>query len=208
LGLPLGWRDLEQWVLEQLPENGPNVVLVGMLTSEAGELARRLQQSRPQWLAVRSPLELPPQPNGMQLPALPGWDQEDLRILASSRGLHDDGWLETPCRLVIQMLRRGSQADSLQLGLYLPEQELQLDHPTVSIQINDEKPCRQVLQPGLNPVALQCPKRSSGTSLVLQMSSAHRVQPTNPSDQRRLMAVLVNLERCPASVTPMDEDIH
>jgi hypothetical protein len=48
LGLPLGWRDLERWLLEQLPEGGPEAVLVGGLEAAAGELAQRLQQARPQ----------------------------------------------------------------------------------------------------------------------------------------------------------------
>jgi hypothetical protein len=80
LGRPLGWRDLELWLLEQLP-------------------------------------------------ALPDWDRQELRILASSSGLHGDGWLETPSRLVIQLLGQGVLAGGLRLGLYLPEQGLQAGGP-------------------------------------------------------------------------------
>jgi hypothetical protein len=137
----------------------------------------------------------------MQLPALPGWDREDLRILASSSGLHADGWLETPSRLVIQLLGGDEEpAKGLRFRLYLPEQVLQVEDPTLWIQLDAAEPHRQALQPGLNPVVLQCPERPSGRCLVLQMSSAPMVQPSNSSDQRRLMAVLVDL--APDHVTP------
>ena len=162
LGLPLGWRDLERWLLEQLPECGPEVVLVGSLEGAAGELAQRLQQARSEWALVAKPTELLLKVEAMQLPALPGWDRQELRILASSTGLHTDGWLETPSRLVIQL--------------------------------DVEKPISQVLKPGLNTVVVQRPKPSARSTVVIQISSAPLVQPANPSDQRRLMAVLAELE--------------
>ena len=107
LGLPLGWRDLERWLLEQLPEGGPQVLLVGSLAGTAGELAQRLQHLRPEWALVEKPTELLQKPEAMRLPALPGWDRQELRILASSTGLHTDGWLETPSRLVIELWGKG-----------------------------------------------------------------------------------------------------
>jgi GT2 family glycosyltransferase len=194
LGLPLGWRDLERWLLEQLPECGPEVVLVGSLEGAAGELAQRLQQARSEWALVAKPTELLLKVEAMQLPALPGWDRQELRILASSSGLHTDGWLETPSRLVIQLLGEGAIAGGLRLGLYLPEQGLQRDDPTVLIQLDVEKPISQVLKPGLNTVVVQRPKPSARSTVVIQISSAPLVQPANPSDQRRLMAVLAELE--------------
>jgi hypothetical protein len=121
-------------------------------------------------------------------------DREDLRILASSSGLHADGWLETPSRLVIEQLVGDEEpAMGPRLGLYLPEQGLQVEDPTVWIQLDAAEPRRQVLQPGLNPVVLRCPERPSGGCLVLQMRSASMVRPGNASDQRRLMVVLVDL---------------
>ena len=36
LGLPLGWRDLERWLLEQLPEGGPQVLLVARWREQPG----------------------------------------------------------------------------------------------------------------------------------------------------------------------------
>ncbi|MEB3331381.1 MAG: hypothetical protein VKI83_02660, partial [Synechococcaceae cyanobacterium] len=191
--LPLGWQDLERWLLEQLPERGPDVVLVGVLEGEAGEFAQRLQQARPQLGLVASPIALPSQAEGMRLPALPGWAREDLRVLASSSGLHADGWLETPSRLVIQRLGDAEHAKSLRLDLYLPEQGGQPDDPTVWIQLDAAEPCRQLLKPGLNSVVLQCPERSSGDHLVIQMSGAPMVQLSNSRDRRRLMAVLMDL---------------
>jgi hypothetical protein len=53
----------------------------------------------------------------------------------------------------------------------------------------------QVLKPGLNTVVVQRPKPSARSTVVIQLSSAPLVQPANPSDQRRLMAVLAELDR-------------
>lgn len=194
LGLPLGWRDLVRWLLEQLPEGGPEVVLVGALEGEAEELALRLQQARPQWALVASPSELPPQAKAMRLPAFSGWDRGDMRILASSSGLHADGWLETPSRLVIQLLGGGDGVDGLRLVLYLPEKGLQLENPAVLIQLDTAEPFIQVLKPGLNIVVLQPSEPSRGGLVVIQISSAPMVRSSNPSDQRRLMVVMTDLE--------------
>jgi GT2 family glycosyltransferase len=203
LGLPLGWRDLERWLLEQLPEGGPEVVLVGALEGEAGELAQRLQQARPQWGLVASPIGLPPRADGMRLPALAGWDRESVRILASSSRLHADGWLETPSRLVIQLVGDVAPADGLRLGLYLPEKGLQVEQPMVLIGLGSAgEPLSHELQPGLNRVVVPCSAASQQAVVVLSLSGAPLVKPANASDQRRLMAVLVDLERllCSASV--------
>ena len=194
LGLPLGWRDLERWLLEQLPEGGPQVLLVGALAGAAGELAQRLQQARPKWALVEKPTELLPKREAMRLPALLGWDRQELRILASSTGLHTDGWLETPSRLVIQLLGQGAMAGGVRLGLYVPEQGLQRDDPMVLIQLDVEEPISQVLKPGLNTVVVQRPKPSARSTAVIRISSDPLVQPANASDQRRLMAVLAELE--------------
>lgn len=201
LGLPLGWRDLERWLLEQLPETGgPEVVLVGAPEGAAGELAMRLQQARPQWLLVARAVELSPQPDAMRLPALPGWDREDLRILASSSGLHADGWLETPSRLVIQLLGEGKRTKSLRLGVYLPEQELQEGDSTLLIELESAGVALScVLQPGLNSVVVKRPVPSAQGRVVISLTSQTLVRPGNPSDQRLLMAVLTDLEPCQAS---------
>lgn len=200
LGMPLGWRDLDRWLLEQLPEAaGPELVLVGACVGEAGELAMRLLHSRPQWQLVARATELLPQAQPMRLPALPGWDREDLRILASSSGLHADGWLETPCRLVIQLLGQWARSDSLRLGLYVPEEGLQAGDTTVLIQLGSAGDAlRQVLKPGLNPVVVPSPTALARSKVVINFTSAPLVRPANPSDQRQLMAVLVDLERCQA----------
>ncbi len=156
VSLPLGWRDLERWLLEQLPEaGGPEVLLVGAPEGAAGALATRLQQARPKWQLIARATGLTPQPGGIRLPALPGWDRQDLRVLASSIGLHGDGWLETPSRLVIQLLGEGERADSLRLGLYLPEEGLQAGDRTELIQLDmAAETISQELKPGLNPVVV------------------------------------------------------
>lgn len=96
----------------------------------------RLQQARPEWALVERLIELLPKPEAMRLqPALPGWDREDLRILARSSRLHRDGWLETPSRLVIQLQGEGGRTEGLRLGLYLPEQELLVGDPAVLMKL-------------------------------------------------------------------------
>ena len=182
-GLPLGWRDLERWLLEQLLEGA------------AGEFAMRLQQARPQWLLLASAAELTTQVEAMRLPVLPGWDRQELRILASSTGLHGDGWLETPSRLVIQLLGEGARAGGVRLGLYLPEQGLQRDDPTALIQLDSAgEAISQVLKPGLNTFVVPCSALPAQSVMVLNLSGEPLVQPANASDQRRLMAVLAELE--------------
>ncbi len=194
LGLPLGWRDLERWLLEQLPEGGQQVLLVGALAGAAGELAQRLHHLRPEWALVEKPTELLLKVEAMRLPVLPGWDRQELRILASSTGLHGDGWLETPSRLVIQLMGEGARAGGLRLGLYLPEQGLQRDDPRVLIQLDAEEPISQVLKPGLNTIVVPCSALPAQSVVVLNLSGEPLVQPANASDQRRLMAVLAELE--------------
>jgi GT2 family glycosyltransferase len=196
LGLSLEWADLERWLLEQLPGTGGlGVVLVGPSEGAAGEFGLRLQKNQPEWSLVMSPAELHPQPQVMRLPALLGWDREDLRILATTSGLHPDGWLETPSRLVIQLLGEGERADGLCLGLYLPEEGLQEGNLNVLIQPDSAGDAVSlVLKPGLNFVELQRPVPSLRGGVVIYAQSAPLVRPANPSDQRRLMALLAELE--------------
>jgi GT2 family glycosyltransferase len=196
-GLLLEWRNLESLLQDQLAETGgPQVVLLGSPEGEAAELARRLQQARPQWPLVAKATELLPQSSAMRLPALSGWDRDDLRILVSSSGLHPDGWLETPSRLVIQLLKQEDRSDGLRIGLYLPEDGMQGEDPTVLIQMGlAGDVLSQMLKPGLNSVVVQNPMASSGSTVVIHFSSATSVRPAHPSDQRHLMAVLVELER-------------
>jgi GT2 family glycosyltransferase len=189
--VPLVLRD--DWPLEWLIDHFtgpllPEIALVGEPPAGA---------SIPDgWLQQTNATQLPQRPVGVAcgLPALPGWDREMVKVLVSSSGLHGDCWLETPTRLVIQLLGEGEGADGLRLGLYLPEQGLVAEDLTVLIQLDAEKLISQVLKPGLNTVVVQCPKPSARSTVVIQLSSAPLVQPANPSDQRRLMAVLAELD--------------
>ena len=106
-----------------------------------------------------------------------------LRGLASSTGLHGDGWLETPSRLVIQLLGEGARAGGLRLGLYLPEQGQQAGDAI-----------SQVLKPGLNTFVVPCSALPAQSVVVLKLSGEPLAQPANASDQRRLMAVLAEPE--------------
>lgn len=218
VGLPLGWRDLEQWLLEQLPEDGPVVVLVGNQEGEAGELSKRLQHFRPQWLLVTEATELARQPNAMRLPALPGWDRKDLRILASSSGLHADGWLETPSRLVILLER---PVDCLRLHLYLPVEGLIEATPTLQVQLNHNPTTEPFeIQPGLNMLDLHT-ESDADERMVVTIDGTQLVKPSHGQDQRHLLVVLSDLkaihrenerylriempDRCAKQNSPLDE---
>jgi hypothetical protein len=132
----------------------------------------------------------------MQLPALPGWDREDLRILASSSGLHADGWLETPSRLVIQLVGNEARADGLRLGLYLPAHGLLVEQPKVLIELGFAgETLSYELQPGLNAVVVPCSVPAAQFVVVLNLRSAPLMKPANARDQRSLTAVLADLER-------------
>jgi hypothetical protein len=192
-----GWAPLvlgEDWPLAWLMDHligplNPEVALVGIVPA-----GHAIPEG---WLQQADATQLPQRPVGVarRLPALPGWDRQDLRILASSRGLHDDGWLETPSRLVIQLLRAEDQNTALRLGLYLPEQGLQPGDLKVLVQLETADETRsQVLKPGLNPVMVQRPAASARSTLVINLDGEPLVRPANPNDQRRLMAVLVELE--------------
>ncbi|MCP9827921.1 glycosyltransferase [Synechococcus sp. L2F] len=203
LGLPLGWRDLERWVLEQLPEaGGPQVVLVGQAEGAAAELVERWQRARPEWQAVASAAALPLQPLEPTMPALPGWERSDLRVLASSSGLHADGWLETPCRLVIQLVGDGHKTEGVRLQLYLPEEGVMEAEPAVLFHLEGWDEPRQVrLQPGLTVVDVRSEPKTTPW-LVLTIHGEPQVRASNPHDQRRLLAVLNDLSvvpLCPAS---------
>jgi GT2 family glycosyltransferase len=185
-----------EWLMDHL--TGPllpEIALVGVVPA-----GRAIPEG---WLQQEDATHLPLRPVGAarKLPALPGWDREDLRILASSSGLHDDGWLEAPSRLVIQLLGEEDQNAALRLGLYLPEQGLQPGDLKVLMQLETaNETLSQVLKPGLNPVVVQRHAASNRSTLVISLDGEQLVRPANPNDQRRLMAVLVDLEPCPATV--------
>jgi len=144
---------------------------------------------------VEKPTQLLPKPEAMRLPALPGWDREDLRVLSSSMGLHADGWLETPCRLVvIQLLEKGQAARIVKLSLYLPETPVNAASAKVfrfktESSVLAEDFC---LEPGLNQIKL---------ALKTSTNQIHKIIISGPAldtgktvEQRRLLAVLTDLE--------------
>jgi GT2 family glycosyltransferase len=195
LGLPLGWRDLSDWLLSQLPEtDGPEVHLVGAQDAEAGALAMRLQHFRPSWPLVAKATDLPPQPQGVRFPSIPGWDREDLRILASSRGLHSDGWLESPCRLVIQRLpiETRMQRKMLELELYAPEKDGSAKGVNVFFSVDHEEPIQLSLPPGLSKVPIG-KKELTNELTVVSLSAETPFIDAQNIDQRRLAVILANI---------------
>jgi GT2 family glycosyltransferase len=190
-GLPLDWPGLEGWLLAQLPAGASELTLVG---AGAAALVGGLLRARPHWRQVGSVAELPLQTAAPQLPALPGWERPDLRVLASSTGLHADSWLEAPSRLVIQALGQSRQgAGRLRLQLYLPEQGL--DQPAAALLVQPDgaaAPYQYNLQPGMNALDVPGLARASG-SVALTLQGPPLVRPSSPEDQRSLLAILSNL---------------
>jgi hypothetical protein len=147
------------------------------------------------WLQVAEASQLPQQPTKgpARLPALPGWDGELVRVLASSRGLHADGWLETPCLLVLELLGEARVAECLRLQLFLPEEGLLHGEAAVQVHLQPGgEPQQLALRPGLNAWDLQW-EREPGHWLVLCIDGRQLVKPANPQDQRQLLAVLNDL---------------
>ncbi len=148
------------------------------------------------WSQVAEASKLPQRPihGSARLPALPGWDREMVRVMACSSGLHADGWLETPCRLVVALLGEPSSASGLLLQLYLPEVEQQpAAAGTVQLKLGSDGPSLSwPLQPGLNRRELVLPAQRR-SCLVLELQGTEREQPLEGHDQRRLLAVLADL---------------
>jgi hypothetical protein len=193
-----GWKPLmlrDDWPLGWLMEHLsgpllPKIALVGELPVGA-----TIQEG---WLQVAEASQLPQQPmrGAARLPALPGWDGELVRVLANSSGLHADGWLETPCRLVLELLGEARQAEGLRLQLYLPEDGLLQAEAAVHVDLQPGGEPRQLaLRPGLNGWDLQR-QMDPEPWLVLSIDGQPLVKPTNPQDQRKLLAVLSDLSLC------------
>jgi GT2 family glycosyltransferase len=147
------------------------------------------------WSQVAEASQLPQRPihGPARLPALPGWERQDLRVLASSIGLHADGWLETPCRLVLELLGEARQAEGLRLQLFLPEEGLLQAEAALQVQLEPGgEPLQLALRPGLNSWDLQR-EMDPAPWLVLTSGGRPLVKPGNPQDQRQLLAVLKDL---------------
>ena len=191
-----GWASVP--LESQLPLEWLMQHLAGALAPEIGLVGK--QQSAPgipaAWLRLQKAADLPQRPLDEQLlmPALVDWERSDLRLLASSTGLHPDGWLETPSRLVLQLLGQPSTAGGLLLQLYLPEEEQQPGAAgTVQLKLGSEGPALTwPLQPGLNRLELALPAQGR-SCLVLELQGTVRMQPLEGHDQRRLLAVLADL---------------
>ncbi len=144
------------------------------------------------WLKITEVTQLPQRPihGPARLPALPGWDREMVRVLACSSGLHADGWLETPCRLVLELLGEARQAECLRLQLFLPEDGLLQAEAAVQVHLQPGgEPQQLALRPGLNSWDLQR-EMDPAPWLVLSVDGQPLVKPANPQDQRQLLAVL------------------
>jgi len=67
--------------------------------------------------------------------------------------------------------------------------------PAALIQLGSAgEPISQVLKPGLNTIVVPRSASPAQSVVVLNLSGEPLVQPANASDQRRLMAVLAELE--------------
>lgn len=144
-----------------------------------------LPQARP--AVLRTPQRSQPQPAREQEP--PG-----LSVLASSRGLCHDNWLESDNQLVLE-LEAGSC--ELRLGLYLPDTGVIEGEAALELELGDGTEtllrARMALQRGLNRAALALPE-GMGTLATLALRSFYRYRPEGLGDQRQLLAVLSELK--------------
>ena len=117
-----------------------------------------------------------------------------LSVLASSRGLCHDGWLESDNQLVLE-LEAGSR--ELRLGLYLPDAGVIEGEAVVELELGDGVQtllrARMALQRGLTRGALALPQDIS-TLATLTLRSFYRYRPEGLGDQRQLLAVLSELK--------------
>jgi GT2 family glycosyltransferase len=114
-------------------------------------------------------------------------------ILASSRGLCYDGWLEVQNQLVLKLEQ---DARELRLGLYLPETGSIDGEAALEVELGDGEStlqrARMLLRRGMNRAALPLPEPAGGLA-TLALRSFYRFQPEGTGDQRQLVAVLSEL---------------
>lgn len=192
----LGWIAVpleSHWPLEWLVDHlaavlAPEVALVGE------------QQAVPTipaaWLRLHKAAELPQRPvqELPLMPALPGWERPDLRLLASSTGLHPDGWLETPSRLVIALADVAHEARRLRLELYVPEVERSPQPVVLQVALDGVGAAQPwALRVGLTEVELVLPPQAQ-CSWVLNLRGTPLALAGGHHDQRQLLAVLTALE--------------
>jgi len=121
-----------------------------------------------------------------------------VRLLASSRGLGHDGWLESDNQLVLEL---EAGARELRLGFYLPETgqiegeaalELELELELIDGERTVLR-ARMALQRGENRAALAVPEGIHNLA-TLTTRSFYRYLPEGQADQRKLLAVLSELQ--------------
>ncbi len=137
------------------------------------------------------------QPVGVTAPwpeAMQGAKSAGVRLLASSRGLNHDGWLESDNLLVLK-LEAGTR--QLRLGLYLPETGLIAGEASLELELGDGERtvvrARMALQRGVNRAALAVPEGINSLA-TLTTRSFYRYLPEGQADQRQLLAVLSELQ--------------
>jgi GT2 family glycosyltransferase len=193
--MQLGWAPLvvdERWSFQWLVQhlNGPllpEIALVGEPPAGCPIPEGWMQRDYPAQLPQRSSA------SKLRLPGLPGWDREDLRVLASSTGLHPDGWLETDSRIVVERMKESRPTEALRIQLYLPEEGPEGAASRAQIKFESEaKSLHVILQEGLNNVNLH-PSRDADTCLVINIKSQSVIRPKDMQDQRQLLAVLADI---------------
>jgi hypothetical protein len=125
--------------------------------------------------------------------AMQGAKTAGVQLLANSRGLGHDGWLESDNQLVLG-LEEGTK--QLRLGLYLPESGQIEGEAALELELGDGERtvlrARMGLQRGLNRAALVLPE-GINTLATLETRSFYRYLPEGQADQRQLLAVLNEL---------------
>lgn len=138
-------------------------------------------------------------------PGIKGVSGGPLQLLASSRGLDHDGWLQEDNLLVLRCSEQVPQAGVFRLGLYLPEDGVIQGDSSLLITMGDGR-CPQMsiglaLSRGLNEVDVQLPPALEHV-LTLRFESFYRYVSPNGIDRRHLVAVLAELSFAGVAIDP------
>ncbi|NDD46202.1 MAG: hypothetical protein EBZ24_12605, partial [Synechococcaceae bacterium WB9_4xB_025] len=125
-----------------------------------------------------------------------GGAEHGLELLASSRGLQHDSWLEQNNLLVLRLPAQRGPGARLGLSLYLPDSGVLEGECSAQITLGDgQRPraqTRVTLRRGLNEAHLELPA-GMDTMMTLSVESFYRYIPESAGDQRKLIAVLTSL---------------
>jgi hypothetical protein len=188
LGSP-GGADLRETLCNHYPD-------AHWLEVESLGLENQPEERHSALLRSRLPERIQPRP--LRVPPLTGTSVvcRGVELLASSQGVHPDGWLEVESLLVLAL---AEAASALRLDLYLPEECAYANELTVRARMGWDPAAQPVqeyrMHPGITTLHLSVPDQQlhAGRELCLRLEGSSYGGVPSRTDQRRLFAVLVSL---------------